>query len=585
MRLIISLADDLQPREPEKAVPPDKKPKRKQALTRTKHRKLSYTKEFRKTPKPTDGEEIFGHNDTFYTNDIGEMGFTQATAKALSVIEEPLLIEGTTNEFRSADMDVASDLGPIPSSRLSNSTVSLPVSRAGSEVHSSNVLNKPANGLDTVTNNSPKPESDKAPTSPIPEGNTVQDGAETESDKADSKVPSVPKDSASDEKQLKELSVSSKNKDGLPFEIHEPNAITIAAMVEARSMTDTSAASSSDTSADSNSDTSADSNSDTSTKSSDKSESSSASDSDSADDSTTDDPDTGNDSADGTTDDKKDSGKEENKPKAPVAKAPAAKVEKQEFFTSSPAEAARRGMIALLRANGIPLGTPFTAEKGLLKFSIKGNIMGTITEDEILSYKQFSSIADFISQLRKFGSVQIGQQQLIGAQKVEPTPEVAPAPTTSPEPEVAVMAEADAQAERKISVFLGGTCNNSLWRDSLIALLDPLIVDPFNPVVPDWTEECMQLERDARKNSDYVLYVITPKMTGVYSIAEVVDDSNKQPSKTLFALLPEDEDDAFTPAQIKSLEQVSRMVEANGAKVFKDLSDIASFLNQLDLIR
>lgn len=36
-------------------------------------------------------------------------------------------------------------------------------------------------------------------------------------------------------------------------------------------------------------------------------------------------------------------------------------------------------------------------------------------------------------------------------------------------------------------VFLGGTCNESAWREELIQMLN---VDYFNPVVDDWTEEC-----------------------------------------------------------------------------------------------
>ena len=34
-------------------------------------------------------------------------------------------------------------------------------------------------------------------------------------------------------------------------------------------------------------------------------------------------------------------------------------------------------------------------------------------------------------------------------------------------------------------VFLGGTCNDSLWREELIKKLE---IDYFNPVVDDWTE-------------------------------------------------------------------------------------------------
>ena len=86
-------------------------------------------------------------------------------------------------------------------------------------------------------------------------------------------------------------------------------------------------------------------------------------------------------------------------------------------------------------------------------------------------------------------------------------------------------------------VFLGGTCNESTWRDKLIKMLE---IDYFNPVVDDWTEECYQEELRQREICDYCLYVITPRMTGVYSIAEVVDDSNKRPEKTIFCLLEYD---------------------------------------------
>lgn len=125
-------------------------------------------------------------------------------------------------------------------------------------------------------------------------------------------------------------------------------------------------------------------------------------------------------------------------------------------------------------------------------------------------------------------------------------------------------------------VFLGGTCNESTWRDKLIKLLK---VDYFNPVVDDWTEECMLEERRQRETCDYVLYTITPKMTGVYSIAEVVDDSNKRPQKTIFCLLETDEDLVFTCGQMKSLNQVGKMVERNGGKYFTNLNAVADYLN------
>lgn len=128
-------------------------------------------------------------------------------------------------------------------------------------------------------------------------------------------------------------------------------------------------------------------------------------------------------------------------------------------------------------------------------------------------------------------------------------------------------------------VFLGGTCNESTWRDFLISKLDSKNVDYFNPVVEDYTEECMESELFERDNCDYCLYTITPLMTGVYSIAEVIDDSNKRPSKTLFCVIDEDNGKFFTQEQIRSLRQVAKMVVANGGKSFISIHSVAEFLN------
>lgn len=125
-------------------------------------------------------------------------------------------------------------------------------------------------------------------------------------------------------------------------------------------------------------------------------------------------------------------------------------------------------------------------------------------------------------------------------------------------------------------VFLGGTCNESEWRSSLVKLLS---IDYFDPVVEDWTEECQKEEIKQRSECDYCLYVITPKMTGVYSIAEVVDDSNKRPDKTIFCVLEEDGEYEFNKSALKSLYAVKNMVRCNGSKVFNNLEEVANYLN------
>lgn len=155
-------------------------------------------------------------------------------------------------------------------------------------------------------------------------------------------------------------------------------------------------------------------------------------------------------------------------------------------------------------------------------------------------------------------------------------------------------------------VFLGGTCCETVWREKLIPMIN---IEYFNPVVKDWTEDCMIEERKQREICDYCLYVITPAMKGVYSIAEVIDDSNKRPEKTIFCVLKKEvsiikripnplwyigSSDPrkvinqeyypngelyFDDNEMKSLNQVGEMVKRNGGKYFKSLEDVATYIN------
>lgn len=127
-------------------------------------------------------------------------------------------------------------------------------------------------------------------------------------------------------------------------------------------------------------------------------------------------------------------------------------------------------------------------------------------------------------------------------------------------------------------VFLGGTCSDSLWREEIKPLLK---IDFFDPVCDgEWTQEAYLRELHERETSDFVMYVVTPKMGGVYSIAEVIDDSNKRPEKTLFCYLPTDDGDVFTKAELKSLKAVAKMVMKNGGKVFDNLIEMVEYLNR-----
>jgi len=136
-----------------------------------------------------------------------------------------------------------------------------------------------------------------------------------------------------------------------------------------------------------------------------------------------------------------------------------------------------------------------------------------------------------------------------------------------------------------MKVFLGGTCNGSDWREKILPLLQEQGIDYFNPVVDEWNKEARERELKARKTCDILLYCITPKMTGCYAIAEMVDDSNKQPEKTVFILLCDDHYDppvmhgergksmTFSPRQYVSLMAVGHMITSNGGRFFTSLED------------
>ena len=89
----------------------------------------------------------------------------------------------------------------------------------------------------------------------------------------------------------------------------------------------------------------------------------------------------------------------------------------------------------------------------------------------------------------------------------------------------------------------------------------------------------MAVERQERETCDFCLYTLTPKMTGVYAVAEAVDDSNKRPRKTILVLLRNDGDERFTEGQWKSLGELAKMVNKNGGRVFYNLKEAAECVN------
>lgn len=137
-------------------------------------------------------------------------------------------------------------------------------------------------------------------------------------------------------------------------------------------------------------------------------------------------------------------------------------------------------------------------------------------------------------------------------------------------------------------VFLGGTCADSKWRDEFIPMLNEGKIKYFNPVAHNWNEDARKREIYEREHDDYVLYVLS-RAYSTYSIAEVVDDSNKRPKNTICCVLNEDViyKDLFktivkkslNKQELKHLDQVGKLCERNGAKYFTSLEQVAEYLN------
>lgn len=117
-----------------------------------------------------------------------------------------------------------------------------------------------------------------------------------------------------------------------------------------------------------------------------------------------------------------------------------------------------------------------------------------------------------------------------------------------------------------MKVFLGGTCADSKWREKLIPMLN---VNYFNPVTHNWNEIARQEELKQREECDLVLYVLS-RVYSTYSIAEVVDDSNKRPQKTICCIINEFSNDklALSKQDLKHLDQVVGWLKEMVANIF-----------------
>lgn len=128
----------------------------------------------------------------------------------------------------------------------------------------------------------------------------------------------------------------------------------------------------------------------------------------------------------------------------------------------------------------------------------------------------------------------------------------------------------------KKTVFLGGSCraDNKKWRDEYMKLDN---VSCFNPWVSNWDAKAQENEKYHREYDTYVLFNLDGPNT--FSIAEVVDCSNKRPETTI--LIIDDKVKKQDNRNKRSLYAIADLVESNGAHVFKSHSEALKFLKSI----
>lgn len=136
------------------------------------------------------------------------------------------------------------------------------------------------------------------------------------------------------------------------------------------------------------------------------------------------------------------------------------------------------------------------------------------------------------------------------------------------------------EREDQPRVFLGGTCMESKWRDRLIPELK---IDYFNPVVDDWNEEAQKKEKEAKETCSIMLFVITPRMTGAYSIHELTYYTTVHKDKTtVFMLMNEVYEDSDSYPKDNMPREWTQGQYRSFKSIVEDLKPYDNFVNLFD---
>ena len=132
----------------------------------------------------------------------------------------------------------------------------------------------------------------------------------------------------------------------------------------------------------------------------------------------------------------------------------------------------------------------------------------------------------------------------------------------------------------KLTVFLGGTCGSSTWRNKLIPQLSENI-EAFNPVVENWTPECQELEDYHKAHDDVNLFVITPETNAPYSLFEIGVEAAKNPGRTVVCFLDNENGTVFEGQQAKAVKKIAKDLKQMGVSVYDNLDELGADLNRV----
>jgi hypothetical protein len=131
-------------------------------------------------------------------------------------------------------------------------------------------------------------------------------------------------------------------------------------------------------------------------------------------------------------------------------------------------------------------------------------------------------------------------------------------------------------------IFLGGT-HHSNWRKDFLKIIKELnpSIKCYDPSVESWTYESVLLENLVKQNTPYHVYVLSPRMIGVYSIAEMIDSAHENSVKTYFHIMDTDIDNDgnivnWDPKLRNSIYAINNMLIRHNAYKATSLEDLAN---------